>query len=131
MIRGDGARSDGLESYHGDAGFGPALGRAGGPTCPLPGRPGAPRLTLAVGPFIVPSDQPGSETVTPFDIDTLEQQVDELIQICNRLREENTWLRARMTTLADDRAHLVEKTELARSKVESMISRLKSMEEDL
>lgn len=69
--------------------------------------------------------------MTPFDIDTLEQQVDELIQICNRLREENTWLRARMTTLADDRAHLVEKTELARSKVESMISRLKSMEEDL
>jgi len=69
--------------------------------------------------------------VTPFDIDTLERQVDELILICNRLREENTWLRARQATLVDERAHLVEKTELARSKVESMISRLKSMEEDL
>ncbi len=66
-----------------------------------------------------------------FDIEILERQVDELIQICNRLREENTWLRARQVTLGEDRAQLVEKTELARSKVESMISRLKTMEEDL
>ncbi len=73
----------------------------------------------------------GSEAVTPFDISALERQVDELIQVCNRLREENTWLRARQATLADDRAQLVEKTELARSRVESMISRLKSMEDGL
>ena len=65
------------------------------------------------------------------DIEILERQVDELIQICNRLREENTWLRARQVTLGEDRAQLVEKTELARSKVESIISRLKTMEEDL
>lgn len=69
--------------------------------------------------------------MSQFDIQALEQQVDELIQICNRLREENTWLRARQATLADDRAQLVEKTELARSKVESIVSRLKTMEEDL
>jgi cell division protein ZapB len=69
--------------------------------------------------------------VAPFDISALERQVDELIQVCNRLREENTWLRARQATLADDRAQLVEKTELARSRVESMISRLKSMEDGL
>ncbi|MFZ1538629.1 MAG: TIGR02449 family protein [Chromatiaceae bacterium] len=66
-----------------------------------------------------------------FDIETLERQVDELIQVCNRLREENTWLRARQVTLGEDRAQLVENTELARSKVESMISRLKTMEDDL
>ena len=65
------------------------------------------------------------------DIETLERQVDELIQICNRLREENTWLRARQVTLGEDRAQLVERTELARSKVESIVSRLKTMEEDL
>jgi cell division protein ZapB len=40
-------------------------------------------------------------------------------------------LRARQATLVDDRAQLVEKTELVRSKVESMISRLKSLEDDL
>ncbi len=73
----------------------------------------------------------GSETVSHFDIEALERQVDELIQICNRLREENTWLRARQVTLSEERALLVENTELARSKVESMISRLKTMEDDL
>lgn len=73
----------------------------------------------------------GSKIVSHFDIETLERQVDELIQICNRLREENTWLRARQVTLGEDRAQLVENTELARSKVESMISRLKTMEDDL
>ena len=66
-----------------------------------------------------------------FEIETLERQVDELIQICNRLREENTWLRARQVTLGEDCAQLVERTELARSKVESIVSRLKTMEEDL
>ncbi len=69
--------------------------------------------------------------MSQFDIDTLERQVDELTQICTRLREENTWLRARLATLAEERAQLVEKTELARSRVESMISRLKSTEEGL
>ena len=92
---------------------------------------GCDRLTPKVGPFIVAFRNFGSDTVSHFDIQVLEQQVDELIQICSRLREENTWLRARQATLADDRAQLVEKTELARSKVESMITRLKSMEEDL
>jgi cell division protein ZapB len=79
----------------------------------------------------VGSNNLGSDAVAPFDISALERQVDELIQVCNRLREENTWLRARQATLADDRAQLVEKTELARSRVESMISRLKSMEDGL
>ena len=69
--------------------------------------------------------------MSQFDIQALEQQVDELIQICNRLREENPWLRARRAPLADDRPQLVEKTDLPRSKVESMITRLKSMEDDL
>lgn len=73
----------------------------------------------------------GNEHVSQFDIDTLERQVDELTQICTRLREENTWLRARLATLTEERAQLVEKTELARCRVESMISRLKSTEEGL
>ncbi len=88
-------------------------------------------MTLAVDPFIVRRSYFGSKIVSHFDIETLERQVDELIQICNRLREENTWLRARQVTLGEDRAQLVENTELARSKVESMISRLKTMEDDL
>ncbi len=66
-----------------------------------------------------------------FDIDTLERQVDELIHLCRRLREENASLRARQDHLVTERAELVEKTELARGRVESMITRLKAMEEGI
>lgn len=66
-----------------------------------------------------------------FDVDTLERQVDELIRACRLLREENASLRARQDILVVERAELIEKTELARSRVESMISRLKSMEEGI
>jgi cell division protein ZapB len=66
-----------------------------------------------------------------FDLDTMERQVQELIQTCRKLREENGSLRARQEILVAERAELIEKTELARGRVESMISRLKSMEEGL
>jgi cell division protein ZapB len=69
--------------------------------------------------------------VPNFDLDTLERQTEELVRLCQRLREENASLRARQETLVAERAELIEKTELARSRVESMISRLKSMEEGL
>jgi cell division protein ZapB len=59
----------------------------------------------------------------------MERQVDELVRLCQRLREENFSLRARQETLVAERAELIEKTELARNRVESMISRLKSMED--
>jgi cell division protein ZapB len=61
----------------------------------------------------------------------MERQVEELLQVCQRLREENVSLRARQETLVAERAELIEKTELARNRVESMISRLKSMEDGL
>ena len=66
-----------------------------------------------------------------FDLETLERQIDELIRICDRLREENASLRASREHLVSERADLIEKTELARSKVEAMVERLKSMEEQL
>jgi cell division protein ZapB len=69
--------------------------------------------------------------VPDFDLDTMERQVDELIRTCRRLREENASLRTRQEILVGERAELIEKTELARSRVESMISRLKSMEEGI
>lgn len=66
-----------------------------------------------------------------YDLDTLERQVEELIRTCRQLREENTSLRARQDHLVAERAELIEKTELARSRVESMITRLKSMEDGI
>lgn len=66
-----------------------------------------------------------------FDIDLLERQVDELIHLCQRLREENASLRARQETLMSERGELIEKNEQARSRVEAMLSRLRAMEESL
>lgn len=64
-----------------------------------------------------------------FDLSTFERDVDSLIQVCRKLREENSSLRVRQDSLVAERAELIEKTELARSRVEAMIARLRSMEE--
>ena len=72
-----------------------------------------------------------AEPVPTFDLATLERQVEELLSACQRLRQENVSLRTRQETLVAERAELIEKTELARGKVESMISRLKSLEDGL
>jgi len=69
--------------------------------------------------------------VPNFDLDTLERQAEELIRTCRQPREENTSLRSRQDHLVSERAELIEKTELARSRVESMITRLKSMEDGI
>lgn len=66
-----------------------------------------------------------------FDIDRLEQQVDEMIDCCRRLQEENETLRARQAALTTERAGLIEQNEAARSRIEATIARLKTMEESL
>jgi cell division protein ZapB len=66
-----------------------------------------------------------------FKIDLLEQHVDALIRKCQRLSEENASLRASQEHLVAERAELIERTELARSRLEAMVARLKAMEEQL
>ncbi len=66
-----------------------------------------------------------------FDLDKLEQQVDVLIRLNKRLRDENRSLLARQDILVAERGELIEKTEQARSRVEAMLSRLRAMEESL
>ena len=63
-----------------------------------------------------------------MDLSALESQVDELIQTCDLLTDENRALRDQQSTLVAERASLIEKSELARSRVEAMIARLKAME---
>ena len=62
------------------------------------------------------------------DLKTLEAHIDELIGACEELREENRALREQQAQLMAERAGLIEKSELARSRVEAMIARLKAME---
>lgn len=66
-----------------------------------------------------------------FDFNLFEKQVDELVALSDRLREENASLRASQEHLVTERAELIEKTELARSRIEAMVLRLKSLEDQL
>lgn len=66
----------------------------------------------------------------------LESRIDLLLQACQRLRQENTSLqkqiascRGRESNWLQERSRLMERNETARSRVEAMITRLKSLEE--
>lgn len=63
-----------------------------------------------------------------FDIKDLEDKLDELILRYNAIQQENTSLKVKQDSLVKEKAKLVEKTNLARTRVEAMISRLKTME---
>lgn len=67
-------------------------------------------------------------STTELDLKRLESQVDQLIRTIERLSEENRNLRGKQQELMSERAELIEKTELARSRVEAMISRLRAIE---
>lgn len=67
-------------------------------------------------------------STTELDLKRLESQVDQLIHTIERLSEENRNLRGKQQELMSERAELIEKTELARSRVEAMISRLRAIE---
>ena len=66
-----------------------------------------------------------------LELKRLEHRLDELIRTCETLKEENRVLRAQRDGLLSERAGLMEKAELARTRVEAMISRLKTMEQEV
>ena len=59
-----------------------------------------------------------------------QQKVEELIELCTVLSKENRALRTQQQNWTTQRAKLIEKNELAKSRVESMIVRLKALEQD-
>ena len=58
----------------------------------------------------------------------LENKIDELIALCEALNRENSVLKSDVAGWDDERKDLINKNELARSKVETMIDRLRAME---
>lgn len=58
----------------------------------------------------------------------IDAKVDRLLQHVANLRRENSNLRDQRASLLAERANLVEKSEQARTRVEAMIARLKTME---
>ena len=65
-----------------------------------------------------------------LDLKKLESRVDELIKAVDRLQHENKTLRDSQTSLITERNALLEKTELAKTRVEAMITRLKALEDE-
>lgn len=66
-----------------------------------------------------------------FDLDELEQQVNALIELNQRLRDENNTLRTRHDALAAERDDLLDKTTQTRSRIEAMLVRLRTLETQL
>jgi len=62
------------------------------------------------------------------DLKRLEDRLDDVVKICDRLQTENKSLKEKQETLAKERATLLQKNEQVSARVEAMILRLKSME---
>jgi cell division protein ZapB len=69
-----------------------------------------------------------SETNQILDLKDLEDKLDKLIEQYNAVKTENTSLKSKQEALVREKEQLLEKTTLARTRVEAMISRLKAME---
>lgn len=67
-------------------------------------------------------------TDTTTRITKLEEQVGELLELCQRLDKDNRELRSQLQRLTSERSTLMEQKEKIRLQVESMITRLRSME---
>lgn len=63
-------------------------------------------------------------------LDSLSSKVDDLILLCEKLQADNADLKAREGSLLSERTRLLEKNELARVKVNSMIQHLKSLQKN-
>lgn len=68
------------------------------------------------------------DSVEADEIRKLEGRIDQLIEFCQHLKLENHSLKSKHKDLAVEHARLVEKTRLARARIEGMIGRLKTLE---
>lgn len=60
----------------------------------------------------------------------LERKVAELILLCEQLDQENRELKAEAHDWHNEREQLIQKTDMARAKVEAMIVRLRTLEQE-
>jgi cell division protein ZapB len=68
------------------------------------------------------------EKDTSTELIDLEAKLDTLIENYDSIKNENNNLKSRQEELVKEKAKLLEKTTIARTRVEAMISRLKTME---
>ncbi|MEX2367508.1 MAG: TIGR02449 family protein [Pseudohongiellaceae bacterium] len=61
---------------------------------------------------------------------TLEEKVDALIQLCAEMKKENQMLREKEHTWEVERGNLLNKNQLARNRLEKVLHRLKSLQQE-
>ena len=71
-----------------------------------------------------------SEKDPSTELAALEAKLDALIAQYNQMKNENKSLKIKQDALVKEKAKLLEKTTLAKARVEAMIARLKAMEHD-
>jgi len=77
-----------------------------------------------------PMNKASAQQAIDQDLKRLEFRVEELVRAVERMKDENRSLRAQQEHMTVERAQLIERNELARSRVEAMIGRLKAMEQN-
>ncbi len=78
--------------------------------------------------YSVHMSQTSPQSVTEQELLKLEVRLEELVNTITRMKEENRSLRNQQESMVTERAGLIEKSEMARARVEAMINRLKAME---
>ncbi len=68
-----------------------------------------------------------NESCQAPNLKELENKLDQLIELYTAVKSENETLKNKQDSLIREKAQLVEKTALARNRVEAMISRLRAM----
>ncbi len=66
-----------------------------------------------------------------LEIRDLESRVDRLVEVCIRLKDENLSLRDQQTNLMRERAKLIEHNDTARTRVEAILTRLRTLERNV
>lgn len=69
--------------------------------------------------------------IETLDLERLADRIEELIGVCESLRDENRKLRARLAGAEANQQRLVESGEQTRRRIETMVSRLKVLETEL
>jgi cell division protein ZapB len=64
------------------------------------------------------------------DITTLEKQIDELIALCDQLESKHRAMETDRENWMQEKTSLLKKNEMTKAKIEAMIMRLKSLEQD-
>ena len=70
-----------------------------------------------------------TQTHSSLELKDLEDKLDQLIAQYQSVKNENNSLKTKQEVLVMEKAKLLEKTTLARTRVEAMITRLKEMEQ--